>query len=163
MSIVDHGINRIKHASDCMAVLLKELRLNSEKGNCRLMVVADKVNALYERSTLLFPDKMYATADNITIARAFKQFFHKDWVSRVMLYFASNSSHHSPQANGVVIASVDKKLVVPYRLLPIHGEKKNVKVSDQTYKHWGPFNVDHLSDYPKDLLTDEVCHYLGLF
>lgn len=81
MSIVEHGINRIKHASDCMAVLLKELKLNSEKGNCRLMVIADKANAFYEPTMLVFPDRTCATADDITIVRAFKKFFKKDWVS----------------------------------------------------------------------------------
>ena len=85
MSIVEHGINRIKHASDCMAVLLKELKLNSEKGNCRLLVVADHVNAFYEPSNLLFPDRTCATVDDITIARAFKKFFNKEWV--FVIYF----------------------------------------------------------------------------
>lgn len=81
MSIVEHGINRIKHASDCMAVLLKELKLNSAQNpNCRLLVVGDKVNAFYEESLLRFPDRLIATPDDITIARAFKKMFKKDWV-----------------------------------------------------------------------------------
>ncbi|KAI2797757.1 28S ribosomal protein S29, mitochondrial [Blomia tropicalis] len=144
LSIVEHGINRIKHASDCMAVLLKELKYNSEKGNCRLMVIADKVNAFYESSDLRFPDRTYVTVDDITIARAFKKFFTQKW------------------HNGVIVTSVDKKLVVPYRLLPIHGPKQ-VKPRLRTYKHWGPFDVDHLSDYPKDLLTDEGFHHFDPF
>ncbi|XP_017494067.1 PREDICTED: 28S ribosomal protein S29, mitochondrial-like [Rhagoletis zephyria] len=139
MSIVEHGINRIKHASDCMAVLLKELKLNSEKGNCRLLVVADKANAFYEPTLLRFPDRTCATADDITIARAFKKLFKKDW------------------QNGAVVASVCKKLVVPYRIFPIHG-LKNRRERERVYKHWGPFNVDHISDYPRDLLTDEGFH-----
>ena len=80
MSIVEHGINRIKHASDCMAVLLKELRLNAAKGHCRLLVVVDKVNAFYEPTRLHFPDRTIATVDDITIARAMKKFFNTNWV-----------------------------------------------------------------------------------
>ncbi|KAH7644315.1 28s ribosomal protein s29 [Dermatophagoides farinae] len=136
-SIIDHGINRIKHASDCMAVLLKELKLNSAQGNCRLLIVADKVNAFYELSRLRFPDRTFVNVDDITIARAFKKLFRKDW------------------QNGAIVAAVCKKLVVPYRLLPISGIPKKEKDRDRTYKQWGPFTVKHLSDYPKALLTDQ--------
>ncbi|KAH9412894.1 28S ribosomal protein S29, mitochondrial [Dermatophagoides pteronyssinus] len=141
-SIIEHGINRINHASDCMAVLLKELKLNSAKGNCRLMVVVDKANAFYEPSRLRFPDRTFATVDDITIARAFKKLFRKDW------------------QNGAIVASVCKKLVVPYRLLSISGIPKKENDRDRTYKQWGPFNVKHLSDYPKSLLTDQDRQWL---
>lgn len=55
-----------------------------------------------------------------------------------------------------MVASVDKKLVVPYRILKLTGPTKEKKGKQKLYKHYGPFNVDHLSDYPKDLLTDAV-------
>ncbi|KAF7492892.1 28S ribosomal protein S29 [Sarcoptes scabiei] len=137
MSIVEHGINRIKHACDCMAVLLKELKLNSELGHCRLLVCSEKANAFYEPSRLLLPDRSIATVDDITIARAFKKFFKKDW------------------KNGACVVTVCKKLVVPYRILAISGIPKKERIRDRTLKLWGPFNVNHLSDYPKALLTDE--------
>jgi len=146
MTIVEHGISRIKHASDCMAVLLKELKLNSEKGNCRLMVVVDKVNAFYEPTRLKYPDRMMVQVDDITIVRAFKKFFNKSW------------------SNGVLVGSVCKKLVVPYRILPIHPVRGELrKAGNRRYDQWGPFNVDHLSDYPKDLLGDEGFHDLDPF
>ena len=80
MSIVEHGINLIKHASDTIAVLLKELKLHSEKRDCRLMLVFEKMNALYEPTLLSFPDRTKVTSDDITIARAFKKFFNQPWV-----------------------------------------------------------------------------------
>lgn len=137
LSIVEHGISRIKHASDCMAVLIEELKLHSAKGNCKLLIVCDKVNSFYEPSRLLFPDRTYATVDDITIARAFKKLFKKDW------------------NNGALVVAVCKKLVVPYRLLAISGIMKKEKSRHRTLNQWGPFNVNHLSDYPKTLLTDE--------
>lgn len=137
ISIVDHGINRIKHASDCLAVLLKELQLHSAKGNCRLLVVVDKVNAFYEPSRLMFPDKTMCFPDDITIVRAFKKLFKKDW------------------KNGALVTAACKKLAVPFRILPLTGIQKKERIRDRTYKMWGPFNVNHLSDYPKTLLTDE--------
>lgn len=55
-----------------------------------------------------------------------------------------------------MVASVDKKLVVPYRILKLTGPTKDKAPAPKLYKHYGPFKVDHLSDYPKDLLTDVV-------
>lgn len=53
------------------------------------------------------------------------------------------------------MVTVCKKLVVPYRILAISGIPKKERIRDRTLKLWGPFNVNHLSDYPKALLTDE--------
>jgi len=79
-NILEHGISRIKHASDCMAVLLKEIKAQASEGKCKVLVVVDKVNSFYEKSKILYPDRRLVPVDNITIARAFKKLFINDWV-----------------------------------------------------------------------------------
>lgn len=79
-NVVEHGINRIKHASDCMAVVLKEIKEQSSSGNYKVLVVADKVNSLYEMSKIKYPDKSIVDVNNITIVRAFRKLFTNDWV-----------------------------------------------------------------------------------
>jgi len=143
-TIVEHGINRVKHSSDCVAVLLKELRLHADKGNCKLMVAIEKVNAFWEQCDIRYPDKLVAQPDDVTLVRAFKKFITgKDW------------------KNGVLIGVADKKLMVPYRTLPIENTKKltTKKINIHTYRHWGPFNVHNVSDKPEDLLTEQVSHW----
>ena len=80
-NILEHGINRIKHSSDCMAVLLKEIKAQACEGKFRALVVADKANVFYEKGKVKYPDKSLVEIENITIARAFKKLFHNDWVS----------------------------------------------------------------------------------
>ena len=43
------GLDRPKFSTDCLAVLLKELRLHCIEGNCRLAIFIDGVNVLFER------------------------------------------------------------------------------------------------------------------
>ncbi len=79
-NILEHGISRIKHASDCMAVLLKEIKAQASQGKCRVLVIVDKVNSFYEKSKIQYPDRSLVEINNITIARAFKKLFTNDWV-----------------------------------------------------------------------------------
>ncbi|CAG2104704.1 unnamed protein product [Medioppia subpectinata] len=134
-NILEHGISRIKHSSDCMAVILKEIKEQSVSGKYRVLVVVDKANAFYESSKIKYPDRSLVDIDNITIARAFKKLFTNDWT------------------NGAVVATVDKKLVVPYRIHKVSRPFK-AKAKSRASDNWGPFTVSHISDLPHDLLTN---------
>ncbi|KAI1301449.1 28S ribosomal protein S29, mitochondrial [Halotydeus destructor] len=91
-NVVEHGINRMKHASDCVAVVLKELKKSSKEGSCRLLVTCDIVNTFYSKTAeVRHPNQMEAAVDHFTIGRAFKKLFLNDW------------------NNGAVIAGVDSK------------------------------------------------------
>lgn len=79
--VIEHGISRIKHASDCLAVLLKELKLHANDGNCRIFCAVDLVNSFYRPTNVLWPDRTGVVVDLITIGRAFKKLFRNDWVS----------------------------------------------------------------------------------
>lgn len=79
-NVIDHGISRMKHASDCVAVLLKELRMLTNEGKCRTLYACDLANNFYYRTKLRHADTREVDVDHITIARAFKKLFRNDWV-----------------------------------------------------------------------------------
>jgi len=54
--VVEFGIERLNFAADALNVVLRELRLNSSNGNCKLMVIIDGVNVLFSPYTLLNKD-----------------------------------------------------------------------------------------------------------
>ena len=81
MNLIDHGISRIKHAADCYAVLLKELKILANTDQCKLLVIADYVNNYFTSKPLIrFPDGKIPSVEDITIARAFMKLFNNNWV-----------------------------------------------------------------------------------
>ena len=88
-NVIDHGINRMKHASDCYAVVLKELKLAANANKCKVLVVIDKINLFYWASNVRQPDRRFAEIDEITVSRAIKKLFKKDWVCRTKLLMIS--------------------------------------------------------------------------
>lgn len=83
MNVIDHGIARIKHASDCVAVLLKELKLAANQGKTRMFVGVDIANVFFRRTRLRHEDETEVEPNEITIARAFVKLFQNDWVGRI--------------------------------------------------------------------------------
>jgi small subunit ribosomal protein S29 len=91
-NIIDHGISRIKHASDCMAVILKELKGHASEGRCRPLVACDWANALWYRTQYIkHPDGREAAPDDITIVRALKKMFRNDWSNGAVLLVVDNT------------------------------------------------------------------------
>jgi len=56
LEVVDFGIERLNFAADALNVVMRELKLNSSNGNCKLMVIVDGVNVLFSPYTLLNKD-----------------------------------------------------------------------------------------------------------
>jgi small subunit ribosomal protein S29 len=90
VNVIEHGISRIKHASDCVAVLLKELKLQADAGSFRLFYAVDLVNSFYRPTNMMWPDKTGLHVDQITIGRAFKKLLLNDWVRIRVLIVSSN-------------------------------------------------------------------------
>ena len=53
MEIVDMGCERLAFAADALNIVIRELKLNCNAGNCKLMVVCDGVNSLFSEQTLV--------------------------------------------------------------------------------------------------------------
>lgn len=79
VNVIDHGISRMKHASDCYAVLLKELKIAANNNLCRLMVLANDVNIFYKKPLVKHADGRVASVEEMTLARAFMKMFKSDW------------------------------------------------------------------------------------
>lgn len=75
INIIEHGVNRLSHASDCLAVLLKELALAADENLIKLVTVLDNVQFLYTHLAydLKHADRKFVTIDEITVARALKK------------------------------------------------------------------------------------------
>lgn len=82
MNIVEHGMARMKHSSDCYAVLLKELKILANSGMCKLMVLIDSVNQFYRKPQVLHPDGRYPSVEELTLPRALMKLYRdQNWVS----------------------------------------------------------------------------------
>lgn len=81
INIIDHGITRSDHSSDCYAVLVKELKLAAEQGLIKLFVAIEDINFLYWPTDLRRPDWTYYTTMDVTVTRAFRKLVSSDFVS----------------------------------------------------------------------------------
>ncbi|RWS06998.1 28S ribosomal protein S29: mitochondrial-like protein [Dinothrombium tinctorium] len=92
LNLIDYGLNRMKKASDCYAVLLKEIKHWANEGKIKVSVIGDVVNVLYlGESKVLNPDKTTAEMDNITIARAFTKMLRNDWKNGLVVVAVDSS------------------------------------------------------------------------
>lgn len=76
IKVAEHGVNRVNHASDCLAVLFKELTLAADEGKIKLATVIDNVNFLFHREAMKeikHPDLKQVLIDEITVARGLKK------------------------------------------------------------------------------------------
>ncbi|XP_050328504.1 28S ribosomal protein S29, mitochondrial [Bactrocera neohumeralis] len=91
LELVEHGIARIKFASETIAALLSELKQHASEDKCKVMVAIDGFNAFFHPETRVFGDhKQRITPDRITLTQPFLDITNYNWT------------------NGVCILTVDK-------------------------------------------------------
>lgn len=89
LELIEHGINRVKFASDTIAVLFEELKAHSTAGKCRTMVAIDGFNAFFHPETRIkFDNRVKATPENITITEPFLNITRADWCNGVCILIA---------------------------------------------------------------------------
>ncbi|XP_031625298.1 28S ribosomal protein S29, mitochondrial [Contarinia nasturtii] len=89
LELIEHGISRIRFATDTINVLVEELKQQSTAGNCRTMVAIDGFNAFFHPKTLIkFDNRVKATPENITITQPFLSLAQSDWSGGVCLLVA---------------------------------------------------------------------------
>ena len=147
--VIEHGISRIKHASDCLAVLLKELKEHAKEGGCRVFCAVDLVNAFYRPTNLRREDLTGIQVDHFTIGRAFKKLFRNDWVCladwRLVPFTLASNFFRFLQTNGAVVVAVGTK---PYL---------------RKYKTTDKWIWKGIPSHPKHLLAEEVRSFLSSF
>ncbi|XP_067640160.1 small ribosomal subunit protein mS29 [Eurosta solidaginis] len=140
LALVEHGIARIKFASETVAALLSEVKQHATDSKCKVMVAIDGFNAFYHPETRIFGDnKQRITPDMITLTQPFLDITKYDWT------------------NGVCILSVDKigmtegymESYMPRYLLGKEG-----------FEHLDPFVPLHVRDYSEKEFASCIQYYL---
>ncbi|XP_055842839.1 28S ribosomal protein S29, mitochondrial [Episyrphus balteatus] len=91
LELIEHGIARIKFASDTIAALISELKQHATGGKCKIMVAMDGYNAFFHPITRVIADnKAKVHPSKVTLTQPFLDITNYDW------------------CNGVCILSVDK-------------------------------------------------------
>lgn len=86
IELIEHGINRVKFASDTITVLFDELKQQSTDGKCRTMVAIDGFNAFFHPKTVMkFDNRVKAVPEDITITHPFLNITKSDWSGGVVL------------------------------------------------------------------------------
>lgn len=89
LELIEHGIARVKYASEVMNVLVQELKDHSSAGRCKVMVGIDGFNAFFHPKTLIKSDtKQKMTPDKITISEPFLNITKYDWKNGVCILVA---------------------------------------------------------------------------
>lgn len=127
INVAEHGVNRVNHASDCVAVLLKELTLAADAGKIKLASILDNVRFLFlrEAGVIMHKDNKLILVDEMTVARALKKLIKGSY------------------KNGLVIATCDNKLSseqnqTPREVLGIEG-----------WNHFDPCLPIHVPKYSR--------------
>lgn len=84
MELVDHGINRVKYASDCVVVLAEEIKKLSNEGKCKTLVAIDGFNAFFYPHIRVYTEKKEPVPPSkVTLTEAFINLSKYDWCNGV--------------------------------------------------------------------------------
>ncbi|CAL1263260.1 unnamed protein product [Larinioides sclopetarius] len=124
MDIVEHGIQRVRHSSDCVAALVKEIKQQAQTGKFKVMVIIDGVNAFWNKTNVKRPDRSLVPATEITITRAFMKLLQNDWNNAAMITtvdiipFNRNASKLDPYTPHSLLGKEGFEHMDPF--IPIH-------------------------------------------
>lgn len=86
LDLVDHGINRIKYASEVLVALCQEVKNLSDGGGCKTLVCIDGFNALFYPNTRVFaPGKIPIPPSRITATIGLLNLTKFDWKNAVIV------------------------------------------------------------------------------
>lgn len=93
IDIVNHGINRIKYACDCVDVLIDELKISATENKCKVLYAVDGFNALYASKTMIRIDEKYGTkVEEISIVQSLLKMLKPDWCNGAIVVAVSERS-----------------------------------------------------------------------
>ncbi|KAH8275544.1 hypothetical protein KR026_010058 [Drosophila bipectinata] len=140
LELVEHGIARIKYASETTAALISEIKLLSTAGKCKVMVAIDGFNAFFHPVTRIFSDnKQRVTPDKITLTHPFLNITSYDWT------------------NGVCILSVDKIAMTEGHM---DSYMPRYLLGTEGFEHLDPFVPIHVENYSDKEFHSYINYYL---
>ncbi|GBP44597.1 28S ribosomal protein S29, mitochondrial [Eumeta japonica] len=119
LELVDHGINRVKFASDVIEALIHEIKNLSTNKKCKTFVAIDGFNSFFYPTTRLrSPTKKVVPPSEVTLTPPFLEITKNDW------------------KNGVILLTVD-----PLAMGDDHQESSNPKylLMKKGFEHLDPF------------------------
>ncbi|XP_030387188.1 28S ribosomal protein S29, mitochondrial [Scaptodrosophila lebanonensis] len=141
--LVEHGIARIKYASETIAAVISELKQLSTAGQCKVMVAIDGFNAFFHPETRIFSDnKQRVTPDRITLTQPFLNITNYDWT------------------NGVCILSVDKIAMTEGYM---ESYMPRYLLGKDGFEHLDPFVPVHVDNYTDKEFTNYISYYVDRF
>lgn len=140
IELVEHGIARIKYASETTAALISELKQLSTSGQCKIMVAIDGYNAFFHPITRIFSDnKQRVTPDRITLTQPFLDITSYDWT------------------NGVCVLSVDKIAMTEGYM---ESYMPRYLLGKQGFEHLDPFVPVRVDNYTDKEFISYINYYL---
>lgn len=80
LELIDHGINRVKFASDTVVALAEQIKLFSKDGLCKTLVAIDGFNAFFFPQTRIYNEKKEMVhPSRVTVTEAFLNLTTPDW------------------------------------------------------------------------------------
>lgn len=84
LDLIDHGINRVKYASDCVVILAKEIKRLAKEGSCKALIAVDGFNAFfYPKTRIRTEKKEIVHPQKVTLSTAFTELTKTDWNNAV--------------------------------------------------------------------------------
>ncbi|XP_033152495.1 28S ribosomal protein S29, mitochondrial [Drosophila mauritiana] len=140
IELVEHGIARIKYASETTAALIAELKQLSTAGQCKVMVAIDGFNAFFHPVTRIFSDnKQLVTPDRVTLTQPFLDITNYDWT------------------NGVCVLSVDKIAMTEGYM---DSYMPRYLLGKEGFEHLDPFVPIHVENYTDKEFHSYISYYL---
>ncbi|CAH1962968.1 unnamed protein product [Acanthoscelides obtectus] len=139
LELIEHGIARIKYASETVNAICEEIKILSNDGKCRTIVAIDGYNAFFYRITRVFTVKKEPVLpEKVTLTEGFLNLTKFDW------------------KNGVIIVTVDEIAIA---------EKDQIShlprylLGKQGFEHLDPFVPILVSNYTKKEVLSCLDYY----
>ncbi|CAG9864945.1 unnamed protein product [Phyllotreta striolata] len=139
LSLVEHGINRVKYASEVIIALAEEIKKLSNKGVVRTLVAVDGYNAFFYPNTRVYTEKKEVVhPQKVTLTEAFMKLTDFDWKNGVAVLTVDE----------IAIAEEDQTCHLPRYLLRKEG-----------FEHIDPFVPVPVLNYTHKELTSCMDYY----
>lgn len=141
LELIEHGIARVKYASEVMSVLVSELKAYSTAGRCKVMVGIDGFNAFFHQRTMIKSDtKQKMTPDKITITEPFLNITKSDW------------------QNGVCVLVADRIAMTEGSM---ESELPKYLLGKQGFEHLDPFIPIQVTNYSEKEFQSCIDYYVN--
>ncbi|XP_035227409.1 28S ribosomal protein S29, mitochondrial-like isoform X1 [Stegodyphus dumicola] len=140
MEVVEHGLQRVRHSSDCIAVLLKEIKYHSQFGKFKTLLIVDGVNAIFTKTNVKRPDQSLVPAPEITIVNAVMKMLKNDWTNAAVITsvdvipFNRNSTMQDPYTPRALLGKEGFELLDPF--IPIQTKHYTEKEAESALDYY---------------------------